>query len=130
MSTKILIIEDDESITFAIKAFLKRRRFQVDAAVTFLEAKESLNRTEYDLVITDLSLGKNDASPGMQFITFLRSEFPKLKILVLSGKCGRETGKKLVELGASLYLKKPVPLTILAGSIEALLKDPPRQSQA
>lgn len=124
MSTKILIIEDEESISFAIKAFLERRDYLIDVAVTFSEAEIKLNQEKYDLVITDLSLGGRDATFGMEFVAFLHSHFQKLKILVLSGKGDREITTKLRKLGANLYLKKPVPLTILIGSIEILLKDP------
>ncbi|CAK8719321.1 Response regulatory domain-containing protein [Candidatus Electronema halotolerans] len=120
---KILIIDDDEQILPMLAHAVELAGY---AAVTALDGREGqrlLEKQPFDLVITDLIMPERE---GMETITYIKKNFPAIKIIAISGggRIGPETYlPAALELGADDAFAKPFPVEELLTSIRKLLKE-------
>ena len=116
---KLLIIEDDSSITKSLSDFLKSNNYVVDTASDGEAGFNLADNTSYDLIITDYLLPKLN---GQEIIKSLRANGITTPILVMS-VCNKISDKvDLLNKGADDYLIKPFLLTELEARINALLR--------
>jgi DNA-binding NarL/FixJ family response regulator len=81
--TKILVVDDHAIVLDGIKSLLAEVE-NAEIAATATNASEALNllrQTKAELVITDINMPGMD---GLEFIKTIRSDFPPIKIIVLS----------------------------------------------
>lgn len=80
--TKVLVIEDDESVRTSIRLTLQTHGFDVDEADNGAKGVWMLKRAPFDMAIIDMMMPVMD---GLQTIRELKSLFPDLGILAISG---------------------------------------------
>ncbi len=115
--TRLLLVEDDEPLRFALKARLHHRGFNVTEATDGVVARCSLLCCHYDAVILDLDLPK---SHGLDVLTDVGARKDLPPIVVLTGGDEYERGLALT-LGARLVLRKPCSFDVLAAALDRLL---------
>ena len=116
--TKILVLEDEESIRSFILINLKRNNFDVIEAASGEEALEKLDET-VDLALLDVML---PGISGFEVCKQAREKYPALGIIMLTAK-GQEDNKiEGLELGADDYIVKPFSPKELTARINALLR--------
>ena len=79
---RILLVEDEESVRFALARLLQRLGFAVTATTNGSEALQLIEQHTFDLVLTDAVM------PGMsgpELIRHLRQTRPDLRIILMSG---------------------------------------------
>ena len=76
-----------------------------------------LRRTSVDLCITDLAMPERE---GIETIQMIRSEYPEMKIIVISG-AGPEMLQVSRKLGATVALHKPVDIETLLQTVREVL---------
>jgi DNA-binding NtrC family response regulator len=101
--SRILIIDDELETVRSIVKFLKEEGFDVTVAYDRLEATRLLKRTRYDIVFLDWVL---EREIGLEVLNALRSEFPRLDIVVLSEGASLEMAVQAVSHGAYDIIKK------------------------
>ena len=52
----ILLVEDDLSLSEAIKIFLEQNKYTVDIASSLINGEKMLNNQKYDLIVLDINL--------------------------------------------------------------------------
>ncbi len=116
---KILIIEDDASITHGLKEVLQEEHFKILTESDGEEGFRRAKRETVDLIILDVMLpGKN----GTEICSDLRKEGITTPILMLTSK-GAEIDKVTgLELGADDYVTKPFSIRELIARVKALLR--------
>ena len=80
--TKVIVIDDEEDIRITLKEVLGRAGFEVEVASNGNEGMNLLREHGADLVITDIIMPGSD---GVETAHNIRTEFPKTKIIVMSG---------------------------------------------
>ena len=85
--TRVIIIDDEEDIRTVLKEIFVREGFDVAVASDGTEGLNLIRETGADLVITDIIMPGSD---GVETAYDIRMEFPKTKIIVMSG--GGNTG--------------------------------------
>lgn len=115
---KILLVEDDRSITDALSEILKNNYGIVTAATGEL-AFYRVDTGHYDLVVLDLDLP--DMS-GMSVCRQLRERGFKAPILVLTADDNTLTKINLLDAGANDYLTKPFSLGEFKARLRALTR--------
>jgi len=117
--SKILIIEDEESIRKFIKISLKREKFQVFEAESAEEGLQKILLENPDVIILDIMLpGMN----GFELCERLKRQNENIGIIILTAR-GQDADKiKGLEFGADDYMVKPFnPLELIA-RINSLLR--------
>lgn len=117
--TKILLVEDEESIRSFLKINLERNSFQVIEAGTGEEGIEKALLEKPEIIILDVMLPGID---GFQVCSRLRKEFPSAGIIMLTAK-GQDMDKIMgLEFGADDYIIKPFnPLEVVL-RVKAILR--------
>lgn len=113
---KILIIEDDESIHYAIEELLKKENYTTYNAYSGTEALLLLEKDKYDLILLDLML---PAISGEEIIERIKD----IPIIVLSAKISSEDKVNCLLSGANDYITKPFDACELLARIEVQLRN-------
>lgn len=116
---RLLIVEDEEDMLYALKKGLKNEGYAIDLAADGLEALALLEVNEYDGLILDINLPKLD---GMEVLERLRERNHSIKILILSAKSEIDDRVMGLDKGANDYLVKPFHLKELKARLRALLR--------
>ena len=117
--TRVLVVEDNTDLAFAVTTALQSEGFEVDVAGTGPEGVERARIGDADLIILDLMLPGFD---GYRVIRTLRGEGIETPILVLTAR-GEEADKvKGLRLGADDYVTKPFGAMELLARVDALLR--------
>ena len=116
---KILIIEDERSLSDSIVAYLDSEKYLCEQAFTYADAKMKINVYEYDCILLDLML------PGGNGIDLLRETRKKRNpagIIIISAKDSLDDKVKGLGIGADDYLAKPFHLAELSMRIYAVIR--------
>ena len=116
---RILVVDDHEVVRQGLVALLGRRdEFQVVAeAGTLSEALAATRRFVPDLVVMDVRLP--DGS-GIEACREIRSEYPEIKVVMLTSYPDEEAVLSAIIAGASGYLLKQVRGRDLVAALEAV----------
>lgn len=117
--SKILIVEDEDSIHKLIKAAVSTDEYQVSSAYTAGEGIRSAAAQQPDLVILDLGLPEK---AGFEVIRSIREWSSTLPILVLSARTDEHSKVKALDDGANDYVTKPFSMVELLARVRALLR--------
>ena len=111
--TRLLIVEDDPGLQRQLKWALDE--FEVECASTREEALAAARRMEPAIVLQDLGLppDPDGVEEGFACITELLRLAPATKIIVVTGREGREHALRAIRLGAYDFCQKPVDLQVL-----------------
>jgi len=117
--TRILVVEDNADLAFAVTTALQSEGFDVAVAGTGPAGVAAARTGDADLIILDLMLPEFD---GYRVIRTLRGDGIETPILVLTAR-GEEADKvKGLRLGADDYVTKPFGAMELLARVEALLR--------
>jgi DNA-binding NarL/FixJ family response regulator len=79
---------------------------------------QTLERQQVDLVITDLVMPEQE---GLETVTWLHQQRPKLPVIAISGAFGGSFLKAAGMFGASATLAKPIAPDTLLQTVKQLL---------
>jgi DNA-binding response OmpR family regulator len=116
---RILIIEDDKKIANAVSKGLRAESYAVDAAWDGIEGERLAKVNEYDVIILDIMLPKQD---GLETCDNLRKGRIKTPILMLTALDDVTDKIKGLDNGADDYLVKPFHFGELLARIRALIR--------
>ena len=117
--TRVLVVEDNDDLAFAVTTALQSEGFDVVVAGTGPDGVARAREGTADLIILDLMLPGFD---GYRVIRTLRGDGIETPILVLTAR-GEEADKvKGLRLGADDYVTKPFGAMELLARVEALLR--------
>lgn len=116
---KILLVEDDSTLSFIVQDALVREGFEVVCAYNGDTGIEIFNKENPDLVIADVMMPKRD---GFEMVKIIRMNNLAVPVLFLTARTAIEDVVKGFELGANDYLRKPFQILELLVRIKALLK--------
>ena len=116
---RILIVDDDSSVTESLLLILTEAGFEVFTAQSFAESIAILSNTQVDLVITDLCLP--DAT-GIEVITHIKSETPETEVILMTGHGSLDITIEAIKRGAYYYLEKPYSLDRLYTLVDRALE--------
>jgi two-component system, OmpR family, copper resistance phosphate regulon response regulator CusR len=117
---RVLIVEDDQSLAEFLRMELQAQNFTVDLIHDGAEACAVLQtRQHFDLLVLDLNLPQMD---GISLIRELRPLYPRLPMLVLTGRSRVEDKVHALQTGADDCLTKPFSLAELFARVQALLR--------
>jgi two-component system, OmpR family, response regulator RegX3 len=120
--TRVLVVEDEESLSDALSYMLRKEGFEVGVAPTGPAALQEFDRTGADLVLLDLML---PGLPGTEVCRLLRqrsSPGAGVPVIMLTAKDSEIDKVVGLELGADDYVTKPFSSRELVARIRAVLR--------
>ena len=118
---RIMVIDDDDQMRVLLRQVMEWAGYEVVEAEDGREGMQIQRRQPADLVITDLIMPEQE---GLETIGLLRKEFPRTRIIAISGggRIGPEAYLPAAqELGADRVFSKPFDVRELAGAVKELL---------
>jgi DNA-binding response OmpR family regulator len=116
---RILLVEDNQRLSEALRITLEEDGYAVDAAYDGLDGEEMGLISGYDVIILDIMLPKKD---GMEVCRELRDKRVSTPILMLTARDALDDRVKGLDSGADDYLVKPFEVDELRARIRALLR--------
>lgn len=116
---KILIVEDDASLSEIIHRALVAEGYVVEMASTFFEADSKLAGYNYDCILLDVMLP--DGS-GLHLLEHLRALGKRENVIIISARDSVEDKVAGLEFGADDYLPKPFHTAELLARVKSVLR--------
>lgn len=116
---KILIIEDERSLSDSIVAYLSSEKYLCEQAFTYADARMKVGMYEYDCILLDLMLPGGN---GLDILRDIRSRSNSAGVIIVSAKDSLDDKIKGLEIGADDYLAKPFHLAELSMRIYAVIR--------
>lgn len=118
---KILIVDDDQKIVKSTKIYLKTKGFNdVDVLTDARKVIEQLTKDKYDVLILDLNMPFISGFTIMDEIASIKLQ---IQIFVISAMDLKSSISKGLNLGTSVYFKKPIDNHKLINAIKDLHED-------
>lgn len=113
-SNRILIVDDDAGVLDLLSTTL-RDRAQISTASTAEEAIECLERSSYDIVLTDLVM---PGMGGMELLRRVSTLRPEARVIIMTGVSGPAEVAESLRHHAFTYLLKPFTITALRDAVD------------
>jgi len=120
---RVLVVDDERSLTHALRRGLGAEGFAVDVAHDGERGLEMATAHDYDAIVLDVMLPRRN---GYDVVTALRARDVWTPVLMLSAKDGEYDVADGLDVGADDYLTKPFAFVVLVARLRALLRRPPR----
>ncbi len=115
---RILVVDDSVNTLEVLKRNLMSQGYRVFTAPGVPEAIDILNRTELDLVITDLKMPKVS---GLDLVRHVRENFKNTEVMMITGYPSIEGAVEAVKTGAEEFLPKPFTDDELLSAVRRVL---------
>lgn len=116
-SKKVLIIEDEGDMCLLLNIVLNGKGLELDHVNTLLDADEYLQKEQPAVIILDNKLPDGF---GVDFITYIKTRYPSIKIIMISGFDASAKDVAL-ENGADVFLEKPFTKDQVYEAVNGLL---------
>jgi DNA-binding response OmpR family regulator len=116
---KILIVEDEKTLSDSIASYLRQEDFICDTAYTFREALKQTETYDYDCILLDINL--QDGS-GLDILAELKRNNKSDGVLIISARNSLSDKVTGLTLGADDYLPKPFHLSELGARVSAIIR--------
>jgi DNA-binding response OmpR family regulator len=116
---RLLLIEDHKPLSRVLKRGLEEEGFAVDVADDGEEGDFKARTAEYDVIILDIMLPKED---GLSLLQRWRRNGLATHVLLLTARGALEDKVKGLDLGADDYMTKPFELDELLARLRALIR--------
>lgn len=121
MKNRIMVVDDEASIRHSLSDILTDEGYEVIVASDGHEALQRLSYTIADMILLDIWMPGMD---GIEVLKEIKTRWPDIKVIVISGHGSIETAVKATKLGAFDYIEKPLSLEgVLLAVRKALAED-------
>jgi len=107
MQRTIMVVDDEESIRQSLSGILMDEGFEVLTAGSGEEAIRLAEEEMPNLILLDIWLPGMD---GIEALKYIKTEFPAIPVIMMSGHGTIETAVKATKLGAFDFIEKPLSL--------------------
>lgn len=118
---RILLAEDEKSMSKALQAILTKNNYSVDAVYDGEEAVSYVRSGDYDVVIMDIMMPKMN---GIDALKEIRKKGCTVPVIMLTAKSEIDDKVKGLDAGANDYLTKPFSSRELLARLRALTRGP------
>ncbi len=108
--TKILVIDDEQSIRRTLKDILEYEKYEVEVAEDGFEGLEKAEAAEYDVILCDIKMPKMD---GIEVLEKLQEKTPDSTVVMISGHGTIDAAVESIKKGAFDFISKPLDLNRL-----------------
>lgn len=125
---RILLVDDERSIVFAMSHYFKSHGFDVDCAGDLEAARLFLSERRYALAIVDIHLAGRAGSDGLDLAELICRDHAATAVIVMTALDTPETEQRAEKIGVRSLVKKPARLAHVANVAFAALGHSPAQA--
>ena len=118
-AARVLVVDDEDNITFLLDAALRHFGYDVRVARTGREALAGVSDFDPHLVLLDVMLPDLD---GFEVVRRLRFEGAQVPVLFLTARDATEDLVRGLTLGGDGYIRKPFSVEEIVAQVQALLR--------
>ncbi len=119
MTPKILLVEDDQTLGYALKTYLEMNELAVSWEINGQKGLEAFLRESFDLCILDVMMPAMD---GFTLAAEIKKNNPSIPLIFLTAKSMKIDKLQGFQKGADDYIVKPVDEEELIARIHAVLR--------
>lgn len=116
---KLLIIEDDASLSEIMSRALRSEGYVVETVSTFFEADNKIARYTYDCILLDIMLPDGN---GLKLLEHIKSLDKGDRVIIISARDSIDDKVAGLDLGADDYLAKPFYMAELSARIKSVMR--------
>ncbi len=110
LDLNVLVIDDDENEAAAVAEALERIGCRCRTATDGKAGIELIHEGDVDIVVTDLIMHE---VTGLEVVKETKHWWPDTEVLVITGHGSVDTAVQAMQMGAMVYLEKPINIRIL-----------------
>lgn len=118
-TSRILVVDDEDSLRRIMQVQLERRGFEVVLARDGEDALSCLAKSPFNLVLTDLRMPRMS---GLELLKRIRESYPEIEAIVITAIATIENAVEAMQAGAYHYVTKPVRFEELSIVIDRALE--------
>jgi DNA-binding NtrC family response regulator len=119
ISPHLLVVDDDPVTIDLLKEVLSKEGYEVSTALSGEEAITHGTDNFFDLIITDVRMGKKD---GMEVLRFFKKNAPDTTVIMITAFGSIETAIEAIREGAYDYISKPFKLEEIKFTVQRALE--------
>jgi DNA-binding NtrC family response regulator len=119
-SRRVLVVDDDAVVGRSINRVLTGQGYQVQEAVSGMEALEALGHQRYDMVFTDIRMPGMD---GLDMAARMKKSYPEMPVVVITGNGTEANERQANDLGLAGFLRKPLSPDTIIENAERVLRE-------
>jgi two-component system response regulator PilR (NtrC family) len=104
MKSRILVVDDEESIREFLEIMLKKENYEVTTAEDGQRAKDILSKKSFDMVISDMQMPH---VTGIELLKYVKETYPDIVFMMITAFGTTETAVDAMKMGAYDYVTKP-----------------------
>ena len=104
MKSRILVVDDEDSIREFLEIMLKKENYEVTTAEDGLKAKEILAKKSFDMVISDMQMPN---MTGIELLKHVKESYPEIVFMIITAFGTTESAVDAMKMGAYDYVTKP-----------------------
>lgn len=116
---RILIIEDEMTLSKTLAEGLNEFNYQTDVAENLKDGEYYISIRNYDLVLVDWMLPDGN---GLDIIPQVKNKSPRTSLVILSARDDKDSEIEALRAGADDFIRKPFDFDVLVARIEARLR--------
>ncbi len=124
---RLLLAEDERSLSRALVTILNRNGFEADAVYDGKAALEAIESGNYDGAVLDIMMPKMN---GLEVLKTIRDKKNLIPILMLTAKAEIDDKVEGLDLGANDYLTKPFAAKELLARIRTMIRTQTTQTES
>ena len=105
MTARVLLVEDEAAIRLALSGLLRREGYEVVVAESGEAAFAALADAAFDLVLTDLALGRG--ASGLDVLRRAKESRPETAVVMIAAHGNEKIAVEAMKAGAEDYVPKP-----------------------
>ncbi len=117
---RVLIVDDEDGIRFALRDFLESSGFAVEEAASCAEAEKVFRTSRPDAALLDFRLPDGNA---LDLIPKLKAQDSTVPVIVLTAHASIDLAVRAIQQGAEQFLTKPVELPALLVILQRALEN-------
>ncbi len=122
LKTRLLFVDDEETIRVTLPAILQQEGFDVCVAASVPEALEIINHQRFEVLLTDLNIG--GPADGFILVSAMRRVQPHSATFILTGYPDFQTALEAIRKQVDDYFTKPADILTLVTSLKEKARRP------
>ncbi|MGX2971768.1 homeostatic response regulator transcription factor HsrA [Helicobacter sp. T3_23-1059] len=116
---RILVVEDDATLSKTLSDSLNTNGYQTDIAESLKDGVYYISIRNYDLVLANYKLKDGNA---IELLTEVKARYPRVPVIIIASKAKPEQEVAVFSHGGDDFLSKPFDFSVLLARIQARLR--------